>query len=213
MPIDRSNAPDMLRSQGTAAAIGAALLLYFGFAHLDFSSGAGLFEVSANIFVYTLRIGGVALAGVAFALWARWPLALLLDGLICLPIGALLILTGVGMMAGGGNFTQTIINMFCGATFVSAGRHALVLHRELSLGCTKHPGSDSDPSYDSDPLSGISQPTEPPSHAGPRFQNGDPARPTDPPPLPPPLPADESGYLASFARKGIDRDDPLRPRP
>lgn len=122
-----------LRSQGTSTAIGAALLLYFGFMQLDFSTGAGLFETSANVFIYTLRIGGIALMAMALFLWAGWRPALLLDGLASIPIGILMVLCSVGMMAGGGGFgLNNVIILFCGVMFVSSGRNSLRLRRAIA---------------------------------------------------------------------------------
>lgn len=181
-----------MRSHAASAAIGAALLLYFGFMRLNFSTGAGLFEISANVFVLTLRIGGTALAGLALLLWAGWRPALLLDGLVSMPVGVLMVLCGAGMMVGGGGFNlNNVIILFCGAMFVSAGRHSLQMYRAF---VGPNPGTEVDTTSNheapdqesknmgldtsaSDPHPGISRRTEesathPPSQANPPADGG-----------------------------------------
>jgi len=120
-----------VRSQGASAAIGAALLLYFGFVVLAEPERTGLFGWSAWMFFHTLRIGGVATAVAAALLWIGHPVALLFDAVVTLPIGILLIVTGIGMLVDGGGAFQSVINVACGALFISSGLHGGRVFAEL----------------------------------------------------------------------------------
>ncbi len=110
-----------VRQNVASAAIGAALLLYFGFRHIAEPTGTELFDYSARLFCDTLRIGGLALAAMAIWSLAGRPTTLAVDAVITFVIGVLFILTGLGMAIDGGRMDQTIINLVCGGLFISSG--------------------------------------------------------------------------------------------
>jgi hypothetical protein len=109
------------RAAAGSAAIGAGLMLLFGFGYLDVQSGDDLFAVSAQILYYTVRWGGVALGLIAVALFAGVGIALVADGVVSGLVGVLLIVTGLGMAIDGGGLVQPIINFVCGYMFFSSG--------------------------------------------------------------------------------------------
>ena len=112
-----------IRQAAGGSALAAALMLYFGYSYLAEPTGSDLFSWSAWVLLHTLRIGGISLAVVAIALFAALRTALLADAVVSGVVGAVLILTGIGMVVDGGNLLQTIINVGCGAMFLSAAKH------------------------------------------------------------------------------------------
>ncbi len=113
-----------VRRHVTPAAIGAVLLLYFGFNHLAEPTGSDWFHRAAWVFFHTLRIGGVSMGVVVVGLAMGHPLALAFDALVAVVIGVLLVGTGVVMLLAGGEAAQSIINLVCGSGFVSSGVHS-----------------------------------------------------------------------------------------
>ncbi len=112
---------ERVRACGMSAAIGAACLLYFGFARLLEPNATDLFSTSWLILYHTARWGGVLMAGIALWLWSGHVVAMLADGVIATLIGVLLVVTGLGMGVDGGGLFQTLINFFCGYMFYSSG--------------------------------------------------------------------------------------------
>ena len=110
-----------VRGNAWSAAIAAALMILFGFYYLGKPTGTGLFPLSALGFYYTLRIGGIAMAVIAVGSFAGFRPVLLVDAVVSVAIGVLLILTGVGMLVGGGDAFQTILSVVFGGMFFSAG--------------------------------------------------------------------------------------------
>lgn len=116
-----ANARQRLQQAGTAALIGAAIMLYFGFAHLARPEGSDWFSRAGLVLYHTLRIAGVAFVLVGVLLQLGWPPALLLDASLAIPTGSILILTGVVMLADGGGWLNTLILVACGGSFLSSG--------------------------------------------------------------------------------------------
>jgi|CXWL01.1.fsa_nt_gi hypothetical protein len=112
---------DKVRKAAPATMIGAALMLYFGYLHLGQPSGDDLFHRAALVLYYTLRIGGIAFAGISLLLYLGWIGALVLDAALALPTGAILIACGVAMMLDHGDGVNSIILILCGASFLSSG--------------------------------------------------------------------------------------------
>ena len=110
-----------VRGNALSAAIAAALMIVFGFYYLGKPTGAGLFSLSALAFYYTLRIGGIAMAAIAVGSLAGFRPVLLVDAVVSIAIGVLFVLTGVGMLVGGGGAFQTILSVVFGGMFISAG--------------------------------------------------------------------------------------------
>ena len=120
-----------IRRNTWSAAVAAILLIYFGFFYLAAPSGNDLFSMSALVFYHTIRIGGIAMGVVAVWSWLGHRLALAVDGIVSVGIGVLLIVTGLGMLGGGGDAFQTVLYVLFGGMFISAGvrnwRHYLLL--------------------------------------------------------------------------------------
>ncbi|MFH1108133.1 MAG: hypothetical protein V1790_02900 [Planctomycetota bacterium] len=112
-----------VRQNVVPAAIGAAFLLYFGFLHLAEPTGTDLFNRANWVFYHTLRLGGLAMG--VIAAWSLFghSITLAVDAVVTVAIGALLVLTGLGMAVDGGPIGQTIINVVCGGMFISSGLH------------------------------------------------------------------------------------------
>jgi len=110
-----------VRQNVVPAAIGAAFLLFFGFFQLTEPTGTDLFGRANWVFYYTLRLGGLAMAAVAAWSLLGQSITLAVDAVVTVAIGALLILTGLGMAVDGGAMGQTIINVVCGGMFISSG--------------------------------------------------------------------------------------------
>lgn len=110
-----------VRGNALSAAIAAALMILFGFYYLAKPTGAGLFSLSALAFYYTLRIGGIAMAAIAVGSFVGFRPVLLVDAVVSVAIGVLLVLSGIGMLLGGGGAFQTILSVVFGGMFFSAG--------------------------------------------------------------------------------------------
>jgi len=111
-----------VRQNAWSAAIAAALMIYFGFFVLAEPTGAGLFSWSALAFYHTLRIGGIAMA--LIVLWSLLGdrTVLLVDGIASSVIGALFVLSAVGLLLGGGAMFETLLYVVFGSMFISSGR-------------------------------------------------------------------------------------------
>ncbi len=110
-----------VRSNAGSAALAAGLLIFFGFFQLDVQTGTDLFSKAGTVFVYTLRIGGLAMAMVAVWCCFGQPLALFVDAIVSIIIGALMLVTSGLMLYDGGMGIQTILSMMCSLLFLSAG--------------------------------------------------------------------------------------------
>jgi len=109
------------RANTGPAAFAAGLLLFFGFFYLSVPSPDDWFSRAGLVFVYTLRVGGLAM--VAIAVWSAigHPPVLLADCMVSCLIGLLAIVTGIVMILDGGGIVQTLINVILGAMFIGAG--------------------------------------------------------------------------------------------
>ena len=111
----------LVRRHAGSAAFAAALMLFFGFAYLAKPDGTDLFARAWLVLYYTLRLGGVVMAAIAVWLWTGNRFALAADAAVAATVGVLFILTGLGMLATGGDSLQMIINVVCGWMFFSSG--------------------------------------------------------------------------------------------
>jgi hypothetical protein len=209
-----------------SAAIGAAFLLYFGFARLMEPEATDLFSTSNLILYHTARWGGVLMAGVALWLWSGHVVALLADGVVATLIGVLLVITGLGMGVGGGDMFQTLINFFCGYMFYSSGvqngrDYFRLTKRATNIEASAYrtpPMMDVVPQAVS-PGPAVIEPIAPTQKIA-TFTSEPPAPPPEPvvdadanldqdhqPDVDPaPSPAPPGGYLASFAKKDPPQD-------
>jgi len=200
-----------VRARGMSAAIGAAFLLYFGFARLIEPQATDLFSSSNLILYHTARWGGVLMAIVALWLWSGHVVALLADGVTATLIGVLLVVTGLGMGVGGGDMFQTLINFFCGYMFFSSGvqngRDYFRLTNRTGTpdlaGVQTHLARRVEPQ----PATPIAQPERVSQDHQRQVDSvetpvAQPEAVVEPEPSPPP----PGGYLASFAKKDPDED-------
>ena len=113
-----------VRQAATGTAIGAVLLLFFGFVHLARPTGTDLFSHAWLVVYYALRIGGVASAAIAVWLWTGQRPALIADAVVAVLLGVILVLSGLAMLFDGGGAFESAIITICGGSFVSSGvRH------------------------------------------------------------------------------------------
>jgi hypothetical protein len=111
-----------VRQNVGSAGLAAGLLIFFGFFYMAKPIEGGLGGWAALVLYHTLRIGGLAMAGVAVWSSLGHPMALLVDAVTSCLIGAILVITGILMLIGGYSPLQTIILVACGTIFISAGR-------------------------------------------------------------------------------------------
>ncbi len=110
-----------VRQNVGSAGLAAGLLIFFGFFCVALPPDDGLWGYSARIFMYTLRLGGLAMA--ALAIWSSlgYPLALLVDAVVSCLIGASVIVTASLMLIGDGALLATLLYVVCGVLFISSG--------------------------------------------------------------------------------------------
>ena len=127
---DDSKRPDAaaVRSQAVWAAIAAGLMLFFSFGQ----EYEGL-VLATQVFEYTLKVGGIAMAVSAVLLFVGRPFALLFDGLTSIAIGGFLALSCLLMFVEvRGVAFQGLLNLMFGYMFVGSGRQSLTLWKNLS---------------------------------------------------------------------------------
>lgn len=131
----RAHVASVVRGNVWSVAIGAALLCYFGFfSNLLEPEGTTLFERSNWIFFHTIRIGGPCLALITIWSLVGMRAALAADGVVSITIGVLFILSGGGMLIGGGDvFSQGLYVLF-GMMFFGSGRRNWQTYRHLVAG-------------------------------------------------------------------------------
>lgn len=131
----RESLASRVRSNAGSAGLGAACLLFFGFYYLARPAGSlsaawaarDWFTLGSLILNATMRWGGVGMACGSLASLTGWTPALLLDALVSIPIGVLLIASGVITLAGGGDVLTSILLVVFGGMFIRAGwRNMLV---------------------------------------------------------------------------------------
>jgi hypothetical protein len=110
-----------VRANAFTAAIAAALLIYFGCFRLSADQGGGLFGIAATALVWTLRIGGVAFALLALLSLTGQLFTLAIDAVVSIAVGVMLVLTGIGLLVGGGDILQPVISVVCAWLFIGAG--------------------------------------------------------------------------------------------
>ena len=115
------NVASRVRGNAGSAGLAAALLIFFGFFYVAKPTGSDLFARSALAFVYALRVGGIAMAGLAVWSLLGHRLVLIVDALVSVTIGVVFGLSGVGMLIGGGDVLQVVLNVVFGGMFISAG--------------------------------------------------------------------------------------------
>lgn len=130
----QAHVADVVRRNTTPAVIAALLLGYYGFFTLAEPDGTDLYSQCNWLFYHTLRIGGVLMGLMAVWSLTGMALALVVDGVVSMVIGALFALTGGGMLLDGGVGLNTILIIIFGMMFVGAGRRNLLTFRHLSAG-------------------------------------------------------------------------------
>jgi len=127
-------AEEKARAAANTTMFGAAIMLFFGFLYLGRPFGDDLFHRAGLVLYYTLRIGGLAFAGIAILLYLGQPIGLLLDGILALPCGVILLACGVLMLTDGGDWLNTFILVFGGISFFPTGWNNLQASREIRSG-------------------------------------------------------------------------------
>ncbi|GIK17424.1 MAG: hypothetical protein BroJett003_23880 [Planctomycetota bacterium] len=140
-----------VRMNAGSAGLGAAGLLFFGFLYLakpgtslgDALSAQNWFAAGHTALFYTMRVGGVVLGLVALAsLTGAWPV-LAADALASIPVGAMLIASGVLMLMGSGDALQSGLLLIFGVMYIRAGvsngRFALTAGRLRQAGWPPQP--------------------------------------------------------------------------
>ena len=121
-PPQSNDIAALVRRNTVSAFIGAACLIYFGFYRSAVPNVTSLFTFGDALFVYTLRIGGVAMISIAVGCLTGRIVFLLLDALASIPIGSGLIVSAVLMMAGSGDVSfDFLLYIVFGGMFISAG--------------------------------------------------------------------------------------------
>ncbi len=118
------------RANAGSAAFSAACLIYFGFFRFAIPTVTSLFSLGDAVFNYTLRIGGVAMAGIALWCLIGSSAALLVDGFVSVAVGLLLAFSGVAMLLGGGSAMGQGIYILFGGMFAAAGVRNVRLYRQ-----------------------------------------------------------------------------------
>ena len=127
------DADTRVRGNTGAAALAGGLLILFGFFALKTVVAADLTGHAANVLCYLVRVGGLALIGVA--MWSSFghrP-ALLADAMICFLVGAAFVVVALLMLIDFGWWTvvRTLLYMICGTMFLNSGLRTWRDYREL----------------------------------------------------------------------------------
>ena len=122
-----------VRSNAGAAALAGGLLILFGFFFLGKEAGTDLSSHAANVFRYAIRLGGLALIGVAaWSSFGHLP-ALLADAVISVLVGVAFVVAAVLMLLDVGWLivVQTLLYMICGTMFLNSALRTWRDYREL----------------------------------------------------------------------------------
>ncbi len=120
------DAPTCVRRYTGSTAMTAALLILFGY----FMFGSDLisaedtstvFIIAWQVFVHTLRLGGLLMAALAVCISIGFPMALLADAIVTAAIGALLVVSCVLFLASDGLGLDYIICGLCGFSLLASG--------------------------------------------------------------------------------------------
>lgn len=195
-----------VRQAATGTAVGAAMMLFFGFLYLARPSGTDLFGQASVVVYHAMRIGGAFTAGIACWLWFGHLPALIVDSLVAMGLGCIFVVGAGVMLMDGGDALQSVIIGFCGVTFFSSGmrngkafaqlsrRISASIATPLSIGSTKERDAKTAPTTTRvqdalDPVGGMG--TRPKDNVG---AHAEPVQRVD-------SGAADEGYLASFARR------------
>lgn len=110
-----------VRANATSAGLAALCLLFFGFYVLADPTGTTGFARANWVYLYTLRIGGIAMAVIAVWSLLGHRVALAVDAVASLLIGGLLIVSALVLKYLGWDMVNTVISVICGGMFVSSG--------------------------------------------------------------------------------------------
>ncbi|UCE61157.1 MAG: hypothetical protein JSU63_05290 [Phycisphaerales bacterium] len=122
-----------VRANTGAAAFTGALLVVIGFFWFDgpLDSDVGLLRAGNTLFLWALRLGGLALIGVAVACSIGVRLALLLHGLTSSLIGIFVVLSAILMMIGDGIGLDCLVFAVCGVMILTTGMRDWADFRKL----------------------------------------------------------------------------------
>lgn len=124
----------LVQQNAYSAGFAAALMLAFGWYGFDWSTGNDLFSMAANVFLGTLRFGGVAMGAVALLSMSGQRNALAVDFVVSCLCGIGMAGGGLGMIIDGGGGINPILAGIFGVMFVSAGIRNGSLYNRLGKG-------------------------------------------------------------------------------
>lgn len=136
MPTDDTDHRNFLVRQQTSsyafgAAIGAAVLLYYGFGlNLRGISSSEFYNLSVNGLTWVCKLGGIVMALLAALLWIGLRPALLADAIVSLILGLLLLAVG-GIWIVHRDF-QGLLFVIFGAILLASVRGSWQVYRDLN---------------------------------------------------------------------------------
>ena len=136
-----------VRSAAVWPAIAAALMLYFAYPLDNWVLPTGqLARIGSQTFIYTLAVGGWAMAAAGLWLLSGMRQALAFDALASVVIGVLLVASGGLLLSGGG--LQPILNVVFGVMFIGSGRQNWREYLLLSGGKVGSSSGNYDPHFE-----------------------------------------------------------------
>ncbi len=121
VPVPEANVVARVRRNAGAAGLVAGLLIFFGFMWLQGEIGSSTFVKGSVLLRYTLRIGGIAMIGVAIASSVGTLGALLADAVTSLVIGVFILLSAALMTGADHLGLSQVVVFVCGILFVTTG--------------------------------------------------------------------------------------------
>ena len=221
--MDSATIRQRVRATAVWAGIGAALLLYFGYTYIFFSSDEPAARIGTVILQNTLQLGGWALVVATVGLAVGMRQALIYDAVVTALIGLCFVTGGVLWLVAGVGF-QGLLYVVFGVVFVSAGRNSWREYAWVSAAAAVPsvaggesavwtPEEAAPPSPPTGSLAGrLMERTRGAAEAPPPSES--PSAPEAPEPAAPAPPDDEpppEGYLARFAERDRSRGESSSP--
>lgn len=122
-----------VRQNAARAGLMAGLLIFFGFFWFEGAVGSPMFLKTHAFFVGTLKLGGLAMVGVAVWSSIGSPAALIADAATCLLVGGAVAISAILFVISGGLSVESVIYLVCGASIGSSGIRDVRAYRELPL--------------------------------------------------------------------------------
>lgn len=133
-PVPEANVVARVRRNAGPAGVVAGLLIFFGFIWFTGEVGSSAFVKGSLVLRYTLRLGGIAMIGVAIASSVGTLAALLADAVTSLLIGVLIVLSAVLMASADHLGLSQVVIFMCGILFAIAGLRTWGDYRSILRG-------------------------------------------------------------------------------